>query len=97
MIPALLVGCVVGAALMGRTKPQARSQKKILIGPVTGNTYAVDDFPQAGIIIVHGPGCACAFSRRSGGGFSFVQGLGHPEGIRLVCSDIEPNLLTETK
>lgn len=93
MFVPILIGCVIGAALMGRTKPQARAVKKQLIGPNTGNTYLVDDFVTSGIIIVHGPGCACVFARKPGGGFAFVQALGHTDSIRAVCSDLEPSLL----
>ena len=89
----VLIGCVIGAVMMGRTKPQAKSHKRELIGPNTGNTYRVDDFPSAGIIIVHGPACVCSFIRTPSGRFAFVQALGHTDGIRVVCSDLDPALL----
>lgn len=93
MLFPVIIGCVIGAVVMGRTKPQARSFRRELIGPVTGNTYRVDDLPTAGIIIVHGPGCVCAFARQPGGGFAFVQAMGHAQGVRAVVSDLHPALL----
>ena len=91
----VVIGCVIGAALMGRTKPKAPVKKRELIGPATGNVYMVDDFNHT--IIVHSPGCVCVFVRKPEGGFSFVNALGHREAILDVCRDLEPGLLAPPK
>jgi hypothetical protein len=90
----VVAGVVIGAVLMGRTKPRAASRKRELIGPTTGNTYVVDDFPQSNLIIVHGIQCVCVFVKNQNRpGFSFVNAKGNPEGVRQVCMDLEPALL----
>jgi hypothetical protein len=90
----VVIGCVIGAVLMGRTKPKSTSHKRELIGPATGDIYQVDEFPQSNLIIVHGIQCTCVFVKNQNGrGFSFVSARGNPAGIRQVCMDLEPALL----
>jgi hypothetical protein len=93
----VVIGCAIGALLMARTKPTSSVSRRQIIGPTTGNVYSADDFTDAGVVIVHGPECACVFARKPTGGFGIVSAKGNPEGIRMIVSDLQPQLLPSKK
>lgn len=90
MIIPLVIGCVVGAALISRGSPRTRVKKLTTIGTASGGTYMVEQLPQAGIMIVHAPGCVAVFERQADGSFSFLRGSGDQRAIVSVVRDVSP-------
>jgi hypothetical protein len=94
----LPIGCfLVGALVMGRTKPQTQVRKLTALGPRSGIVYTVEDLPEVGSIIVRAPGKAAIgqFLRRSvkdprAIGFTFQTGQGDPRLIEAMRRDFEP-------
>lgn len=87
---------VVGAAAMGRTKPQTRVRKLLCLGPKSGIVYSAEDFPEVGTIIVRAPSKAAVaqFQRRSmtepgAIGLVFQSGQGDPRLIAVMRKDFE--------
>ena len=46
---------LVGAAAMGKTKSETRVKKITCLGPKSGITYQVEDFPEVGAVVVRAP------------------------------------------
>lgn len=89
-----LIGAVVaGALLMGRSKPKTKCEKKAMLGPHSGNSYTVEDFPAAGFIVVKAvDGSTGVFSRRSlqhpgAPGYIWHHGQGKPRTMQLMMRD----------
>ena len=93
MILPLVIGCVVGAALISRGSPRTRVRKFMAIGASSGATYPVEEMPEAGVIVAHGPGCVAVFQRRADGSFSFLRGKGDQQALLALCRDIAPKSL----
>lgn len=89
LLPA--AAAVIGALVMGATKPRTRYEKKSAMGPRSGITYEVEDFPAAGFIVVRAPdGTEGVFSRRlpsDGTGFEWSRGRGNPGTLKLMRND----------
>lgn len=97
----IIGAAIVGAVLMGRTKPKTRVVKKLVLGAKTGNTYEVEDFEDAGFVIVRSPDGSQAVLMRAYGkiedeplgapprprGFRWQHGRGHPAMLRAMASD----------
>ena len=85
---------LLGAVLVSRALPKTKHSKKTLLGPKTGATYTVEDFAEAGFIVVTAAdGSKGTFQRRAaspegGAGFSWQHGKGRPETLRAIYSDI---------
>lgn len=97
----IIGAAVIGAVLMGRTKPKTRVVKKLVLGPQTGNTYMVEDFEEAGFVVVRsGDGTVAVLMRAYGKvedeplgasprpmGFRWSRGRGHPQMLRAMAKD----------
>jgi hypothetical protein len=88
-----LVAGVVGALVMGATKPRTAYEKMRALGSRSGITYEVEDFTSAGFIVVRAPdGTEGVLSRRlpndpRGGGFDWSRGRGHPVVLMKMRAD----------
>lgn len=92
LIPA--VAAVVGALVMGATKPRTSCEKKRSLGPKSGLTYDVEDFAAAGFIVVRAPdGAEGVLVRRQGKpGFDWSKGRGRPETLASMRADFDAPL-----
>lgn len=85
---------LVGAALAFGARPKTTVKKLSLIGPKTGATYAVEDFPDAGFMLVKAKdGSYAVFQRKAaspsgGAGFSWQHGRGRSETLRAIYRDV---------
>ena len=83
-----VVGALIGAWAVGRQKPHTPVEKKTSLGPVTGLTYEVDDFPRAGMVVVHGPQRSAAVTfLRTPHGLRPMRSQGDPSVIAAICKD----------
>ncbi len=89
----LIASAIVGALLMGRTKPKTKCEKKTMLGPKSGSTYTVEDFTDAGFIVVTSEdGSQGVFVRAStknpqGRGFVWQHGRGKKEVLQAMYED----------
>jgi hypothetical protein len=90
---------ILGAAAMGRTKPQTQVRKMLCLGPRSGIVYTVEDFPEVGSLVVRAPNKAAtalfirANVREPGKpGLIYQHGAGDPRLLELVRRDfgVEP-------
>ena len=74
---------------MGASKPRTPYEKKTAMGTRSGITYSVEDFPQAGFVIVRAPdGSEGVFSRKLGAaGFTWSRGRGNAGTLELMRTD----------
>jgi hypothetical protein len=90
----LIGSALLGAVLMARGRPKTRCVKKSLLGPKTGATYQVEDFTDAGFIVVtSADGSRAIFQRKAatpggGRGFAWQHGRGNPASLRAIYTDI---------
>lgn len=86
----IIGAAVAGALAMARTKPRTDVVKSRVIGPRSGQSYEVEDFPQLGVLIARMPsGTYAAFERRTDGpGYRFRQGKGPPHEIAALVGDL---------
>lgn len=100
LLPA--AAAIIGALVMGTTKPRTSYEKKRAMGPRSGITYEVEDFLGAGFIVVRAPDASEAvFSRRQGAaGFDWSRGRGNAATLRLMRADFgaaaDPHATTPT-
>lgn len=79
---------------MGRTKPKTKCEKKTILGPKTGVTYDVEDFREAGFIIVKAPDGSqgvfeyAGLSTPGAVGFLWRQGRGQPKTMQGMFADL---------
>lgn len=87
---------LIGALLVSRTKPKTACKKKVMLGPRSGVTWQVEDFEDAGFIVVRGPGDEVGvFSRARGRpGFVWHHGRGRPEVLKAMHDDLIPPAAT---
>jgi hypothetical protein len=88
----LIASAIVGAVLMGKTKPKTKMRSLQMFGPRTGSTYVVEVMPGETAIVVHdNRGCIAIFQKISGGtGFRLLHPLaGTREGLLAMNSDFE--------
>lgn len=63
MIIPIVIG-FLGLALGGRSKPISKHKKMLMLGPVSGEHYNVEDMPDSAIVIVHAKdGTSVTFDR----------------------------------
>lgn len=91
----VLIGCAIGAYVVGRGKPVTRFRKLQVVGPNTGDTYEAEDIPEAGLLVVRGAGpTTVAFLRQNGGGgFVFYKAEGDPRVVERIVYDVTPHAL----
>lgn len=87
---------LVGALAMGRTKPKTRAEKKTVLGARSGLNYEVEDFTEAGFIVVRARDGSCATLLRAAvrhpgkPGFIWQQGKGNHQTLQAIHSDFCP-------
>ena len=86
-----VAAAVVGALIMGSTKPRTAYDKTRAIGSRSGVKYEVEDFTSAGFIVVRAPdGSEGVFSRRLGKtGFDWSRGRGSAVTLKLMRDDFD--------
>lgn len=91
MLPHVIAG-LFGAWFVGRTKPRTKVEKKTCLGPRSGVTYQVEDFPSAGFLVVKAPdGSQGVFTRAvNGPGLEYARGRGNPQTMQLMIADFTP-------
>lgn len=88
-----VIAAVVGALAMGATKPRTAYEKMRSIGSRSGVVYEVEEFPNAGFLVVRAPdGSEGVLSRRlpadpRGVGFDWSRGRGNPATLKLMRAD----------
>lgn len=93
MLP-LIGAFVLGAVAMGRTKGKTKLSKKVLLGPRSGVTYAVEDFEDAGFLVVLAPDGARGVFRRTRRplpgqcALQWHEGHGEQSTLRAMFADI---------
>lgn len=89
LVPA--IAAVVGALVMGATKPRTSYEKTRAIGCRSGINYEVEDFTGAGFIVVRAPdGSEGVFARRQGRvGFDWSRGRGHAATLNAMRADFD--------
>lgn len=90
----LIGSALIGAFLASRSKPKTRCEKKALLGPKTGATYQVEDFVDAGFLVVtaadgsHGIFMRSSARPEGGAGVVWQHGRGNPETLRAIYLDL---------
>lgn len=90
----IAAAALVGAALAFGTRPKTTVKKLQLIGPKTGATYRVEEFPDVGFMIVKAAdGSFGVFQRKAaspggGAGFAWQHGRGRSETLRAIYRDV---------
>lgn len=87
-LAALLAG---GLLLSMKGKPKTVVKKRDAFGPRSGETWAVEDFPDTGIIVVHstkGEPSLGVFHKKEGK-FLFSKGKGNVDTIGKMREDFE--------
>ncbi len=92
IIPVVVAG-LVGFLAAGRTQPQTRCEKKVVLGSRTGRTYQVEEFPQAGFLVVRAPDAYGVFQhvtpqQPGDARFSWRGGKGPAESLHGMCWDL---------
>lgn len=84
----LVAGTLIGAWWMARKRPRTRVKRRESIGGMTGMNYQVDDFPEAGILVVRIPRRVTAvLERKQDGGFTVRRADGEPGAIDAIMRD----------
>jgi hypothetical protein len=84
---------VVGALVMGSTKPRTACEKMRALGSRSGLTYDIEEFPSAGFVVVRAPdGSEGVLTRRMpgdprGNGFDWSRGRGNPGTLKVLRAD----------
>jgi hypothetical protein len=89
---AYVVGAVVGAVVMGRTKPKTQMKTMQLWGPRTGTQYTAELMPGENVVVLHAPDQTIAiFHRDTDNRFKLLRGLrGYEDTLKLMQQDLEP-------
>ena len=88
MFPYVVAG-VVGAILMGRTKPKTSFAKLKLLGPHSGLQYEAEDFPDFRVVVLHAPdGSVCSFQKGADGRWSVLKGRGNEQTLQRMIADL---------
>lgn len=97
LVPA--IAAVVGALVMGVTKPRTGCEKKRSLGPRSGLTYEVEDFVSAGFVVVRAPdGSEAVLVRRQGrAGFDWSRGRGNPQTLAHMRADFDAPAQKDSK
>lgn len=84
-----IVAAALGALAMGTTKPKTSCNKTSSIGSRSGVSYEIEDFADAGFVVVRAPdGSVGVLSRRlQGGGFEWSRGRGYPATLKVLRED----------
>ena len=83
------VGAIVGAVLMGRSKPQTLVIKREVLGTRSGMVYPVEELPEAAMLVAHPQGAKLVFMRKKNFRWAFIRGQGDPAVIKAVRADVQ--------
>jgi hypothetical protein len=92
MLPLVIGSAVIGAVLMGRTKPKTKMRSLQMFGPKTGTTYTVEVMPGDAVIAVHDNRGNVALMKKTAAdgasGYTLLHPLkGTKEGLLRLMSD----------
>ena len=96
MLPVVIAG-LAGFFFAGRSQPRTRCEKKTLLGPRTGRSYDVEEFPDAGFLVLrmasgegtaHGVFQHVAAKVPGDPRFSWRGGKGPSESLHGMCLDL---------
>ena len=79
-----VIGAILGAALMGRTKARTQVKKYHLLGPRSGGAYECEEFPQTGFVVLHAPDKSVGSFQRKNGRYQFLRGSGQLPTINTM-------------
>jgi hypothetical protein len=84
-----IIAAAVGALAMGATKPRTSCTRTTAIGSRSGHRYDVEDFEDAGFVVVRAPDGSEGVLRRrpEGGGFEWSRGRGYPGTLKVLRED----------
>jgi hypothetical protein len=98
MYRSLAAAALIGAAVAYGFRPTKTKVNKLsLLGPKTGATYQVEDFVDAGFVIIKAADGSTAVFQRAGAspimatgskGFVWQHGKGRPETLRAIYLDV---------
>jgi len=97
MIWPLVLLTIFGLVVAAKSKPKTSMAKRTAFGPRSGETWDVEDFPDAKLIVVHsrrGDGTLATFHAETIAGttkrkFKFSQGKGSQILIAMMREDFE--------
>lgn len=97
MIWPLVLLTTFGLVVAAKSKPKTAMAKRVAFGPRSGETWDVEDFPDAKLIVVHsrrGDGTLATFHAETIAGtnkrrFRFSQGKGSQTLILMMREDFE--------
>lgn len=93
MLP-YVIGAIVGAVVMGRTKPKTAMTTFQCLGPRTGIIWTAEVMPGQDVIVLHAPGgdsTIALFQKDQHGRFRLLKPLqGYQDTVRLMQKDLEP-------
>jgi len=89
----VVVAAVAGVFIAGRQAPRTRCERKVVLGPRTGRTYEVEEFPEAGFLVVRAPDAYGVFQHAAPKNpgeprFSWRGGKGPNESLHGMCLDL---------
>lgn len=95
MLPYVIAG-LVGAAIVGRNKPKSNIRKSRVLG-LSGNSYEAEEVEGLGVFVVYmHDGSRGVFSKTQSG-LAFSHGVGNPEAIEVMRSDLEATRIKEER
>lgn len=91
---AYVAGAIVGAIIMGRTKPKTQLRTLQILGPRTGIVYTVEVMPGDNVVVLHAPGgdnTIALFQKGADNRYHFLKALqGFQETVTAMRMDMEP-------
>jgi hypothetical protein len=86
----VVAGTLLGAWLVGRRRPRTKTIRREALGSQSGAVYQVDEFPEAGFLVVRIPGtCTVVLERKAQGGFVIRRAEGTPTALEAVKRDFQ--------
>lgn len=88
-----IIGAIVGAVLMGRTKAKMPIRTMQCFGPRTGVVWTAEILPGNDVVAIHAPGgdlTIALFQKGETGRFSLLRKLqGYDQTVALMKADLE--------
>lgn len=83
----------IGAIIANRSKPKSQCVKSVAYGPRSGLYWDVEEFPEAGVLILRSQidPTVCTF-RKGPRGHVLVSQRGSPSVVQAMCRDFLPQL-----
>ncbi len=93
MIIPVVIAAIAGFAASNRAQPRTRCERKVVLGARTGRTYEVEEFPEAGFLVVRAPDGYGVFqhaavTKPGDPRFSWRGGKGPGETLHGMCLDL---------